>query len=694
VQNLIIELLKKEKSLNLKEIRKKLQIEKQKYLELNNILKKLELEGLIYCDEFNLYHVMPSNFFIYNVNISQKGNFYIEKDNQKIFLDPSLLKGILPHDTVLFEEINNTLKVKKVLQRFLKEVICVVKINKNNKKYLEVVNQKNKIYLRISHQDMLKLKENDYVLVKTSLEKTDFFYEGEFIKIIGSKNDFESELKSIIINNGFNFEFNEDILRDLENLSDQISDSELKKRIDKRNDHTFTIDEIDTKDIDDAIDIKRLANGNFLLTVSIANVSYYVKPFTNLWNLASYNTTSLYLNDLVFPLFPALLTKEICSLNEGVDRLSRSFAIEIDIYGEIVNFNTFLSVIKSKKKMTYEDLNKILTKKEISAELAEFKPDIKLLQELNNILINKYFSQSVDLTNENFQFIVDEDNVTKMIKKNDVAENIVSNCMIITNYCLALTYYYLQIPFIYRNHKQPYNINSSFEIIKKLNQNIPNYQKLKDPELLKIIIKKLKTKEEFIYLAIFLLKTMPKAYYSMENIGHFGLNLESYSQTTAPIRRFLDLVIHTIIDYHENNNFDYTYECLLNKLHEYCQIASIKEKLALKVEYEVSVLMTLQENINKINQEVHGVICAINEKFITIKTTDLLECIFYYNADHYSYTSISKMLIDLRGKNHIKNGDKVHGFITKIDLSKKEIIVDIDEIISKENLKRIKKKIN
>jgi len=363
VQNLIIELLKKEKSLNLKEIRKKLQIEKQKYLELNNILKKLELEGLIYCDEFNLYHVMPSNFFIYNVNISQKGNFYIEKDNQKIFLDPSLLKGILPHDTVLFEEINNTLKVKKVLQRFLKEVICVVKINKNNKKYLEVVNQKNKIYLRISHQDMLKLKENDYVLVKTSLEKTDFFYEGEFIKIIGSKNDFESELKSIIINNGFNFEFNEDILRDLENLSDQISDSELKKRIDKRNDHTFTIDEIDTEDIDDAIDIKRLANGNFLLTVSIANVSYYVKPFTNLWNLASYNTTSLYLNDLVFPLFPALLTKEICSLNEGVDRLSRSFAIEIDIYGEIVNFNTFLSVIKSKKKMTYEDVNKILTKK-------------------------------------------------------------------------------------------------------------------------------------------------------------------------------------------------------------------------------------------------------------------------------------------------------------------------------------------
>ncbi|MEG0794373.1 MAG: RNB domain-containing ribonuclease, partial [Bacilli bacterium] len=323
--------------------------------ELRCVLEKLELDGLVYCcDDF--YQKFPSNFFVATVQVSKKGNRFILYNGMAKYCKEQNLDGVLNYDTVVFKKENKDIIAVKVLARKMPNVVCDVKVNDDGVKYLSVYNSKNHIPLVIDHNSMKKLVEGERIVVSLSVDLLDNVYIATFVERIGNKNDLDSELTALAYNNGFVTKYPDAVLKELELIPDEVKSDELKGRLDKRNDNVFTIDGKGAKDLDDAISIKVLPNKNFQLTVSIANVSHYIKYGSALWNFAEENTTSVYLINSVVSMFHAKISNGICSLNPLVDRLARSFVIEIDNQGKVVDYKMINSVINSKKKMNYDDV--------------------------------------------------------------------------------------------------------------------------------------------------------------------------------------------------------------------------------------------------------------------------------------------------------------------------------------------------
>ena len=685
MEDIILQMFNDNKtSINIKEISKKLKIRDYEYLK--EILTKLELDGKLFCDDDDCYHKFPSNFFIKKVFVNKHGKKYILHNNHCYFLNPKLINGIINYDTIIFTKINKEFIPVKVLKRNFTKVICDVVKYKENKKRLVVSNETNLTYVCIDQKDMKKLVEGEKVLVNITNKKVGSQYAGSFIKRVGHVNEFDSELKTITYNNGFEVEYPKEVLDEIENLPTEISDDEKKGRIDKTNALIYTLDGEGAKDLDDSIEISKLKNNHYLLTVHIAHVSHYIKPGSACWNFAEKNTTSLYLVDKVFSMLHPFLSNGICSLNENEERLARSFEMEIDEYGEIINFRMYKSIIKSKKKMTYEDVNKILMEHIVPKGYEDYVDNIMLANELSKIITAKRINDgALSITNKTIDFNIDEDGQVKktvLIQKD--AEKIIENFMIYVNMCVGNYFYDLSLPFIYRNHDLPYEntVNKILNFLNSLNYNLNNLSDENYSFLIQKIIKTLEKKEEYPVLLIFILHMLKKAYYSPVNKGHFGLFLKWYSQTTAPIRRFLDLMIHTLIDYYENITDDFSlYDKLNNYLEYICEKATIAQDLADKSEYEAIQLYMLKYMEDKIGIEYSAFISDIYENFISIKTTELIDGICLYDAinSDYIYYPDSKMLVNKKANIKLKIGSKIKVKATEINYNERIIYFEINE---------------
>jgi len=696
----IIKLFENNKELSINEIKKSLGMPRAS-MELIEILNKLELAGIIYQNNNDIYEKLPANFFITKLEFTSKGLPYFVRNHERIYLKNDNITGALNNDKIILEKIGKDYKLVKVLHRNLSNVICEVKINDEGIKYLEVANYKNKTLVRISSKDMKKLVEGERILVNITTIKIDDYYEGNFLKRIGHKNDFDSELKTIAYNNGFLTEYPEEIYREIEKFDDEVKTEDLTNRVDKRNDLIFTIDGASTKDIDDAVELKKLENGNYLLTVSIAHVSNYVKPGSALWAFAENNTTSLYFADSVLAMLHAKLSNGICSLNPNVDRLARSFEMEITPYGDVVNYKTYKSVIHSVKKMTYEDVNQILLDDHIPKEYEPYVENLKLMHELSKVLsLKRNHDGAVDFANKEIHFKVDEDgNIEKSITSSGPAEKIVENFMVTTNVETGKHFNRLLLPFVYRNHEFPITekVKEIYTFLKKLGYRLEKINFTDDQYIIQKMIRSLANKEEFVVLSVLILQSMQRASFSKDNQGHFGLAVDTYSQTTSPIRRFLDLVIHTLIDYYENieNNLD-ELPNIENYLINACGNATIKERCADKAEYEADKLYMVNYMKDKIGEEYYGYISNITSAGIFIKTTDLIDgfCNFDFTRNNFTYYPESKSIANKKENVELHIGSKVKVRLSDVDLSEREIIFDIIEPLDlSQSITRIRKKL-
>ena len=683
MEDRILEVLNSDNTrLSFKGIKKAISLSRFDEEKLVNLLNKMELEGLIYLDKDGLYQKFPSNFFIATVEFSIKGNPFIVYDDNKFNITIEKCNGALNYDTVVVDDNNNVIKV---LKRANNHVVCEVKENKYNQKYVVVRNQKNEVKVSIGQNALKKLVDGSLILVEISTEMYDDTYIADVIKVIGHKNDLDAELKTIAFNNGFLTEYSDQILKEIDEIPEEINENDLENRVDKRNANIFTIDGIYTKDIDDAVEIKRLKNGNYLLTVHIAHVSNYVKPHTAIWEFASTNTTSLYLVNSVMAMLHSKLSNGICSLNEGVDRLARSFEMEIDQYGDVVDFNIYKSVINSKKKMTYDDVNLILEKNIIPSGYQDYVEDLRLLHKLSNIIsLKRTANGAIDIDNKEITFkIDDEGNIERGENKRGAAEKLIENAMVITNESVGEYFYYLLVPFVYRNHEFPFEQKKHelYNTLKQLGYKFETINNVSDPRILQKIINSLSKKEEFVVLMVLILRSMPKAYYSKVNRGHFGLAIDSYSQSTSPIRRFLDLVIHTLIDKYEDLTIELDYDYLEKCIEDYCTRATIKERWADKAEYEADQLYMVKYMQDKVGEEFFGYISDINSKFISIKTTDLIDgyCFFDLTGSDYQYLPDSKSIYNKKQKKQLQIGSKVHLKLVEADLATRQIRFDILE---------------
>lgn len=660
------------------------------------IIKSLELQGEIY-NKDGLYFEFPENLKIGTIESNKKGSCYIlAPDNSRLFIKDYNLNGALPYDKVVYR-INekNEIVIKKILQRKSANVVC--EIAKENKKYSLVPrNIKGKLNIQINQDTLKDIGNGKFVLVKLSEEQISGTFDGEIVKQIVLDGKIDESLALIAYSNDFEIDFSEESQKQTEEIPDHVLDAEIeaRKENDFRNKKIFTIDGLDTKDMDDAISIEILPNGNYELGVHIANVSYYMKPNTPLFNEARRRSTSLYMLNTVIPMLPEKLSNGICSLNEGVDRLAKSVIMEIDHQGKIVSSRICDSIINSKKKMNYDDVNKVLNG-EIPAGYEEFKDELLQMGKLSKILSSQRNNQGkIDFASNEVKISLDENGnpVDFAPRENLPAEKLIENFMVSANETVASYVSWMNLPFVYRTHEGPnkFKLDEALQIIKAIGYNIHNKEVLQNPKMVHYILDKLKDAEEYPILSNILLKSMSKAKYSAENTGHFALASSAYTHFTSPIRRFPDVMVHSLLDYYNdialgNIKIDLNLlDEIEDELELSCDYASQKERQADSAEYEAERQKMIEYMRALVGISFEASITMINERSIQIITDDGITGFVGYKDilhDNFNFHSNNYSAIGRNTKTKYKIGNRVKVTLLRIDEGSKELYFSLDEKI-------------
>ncbi len=466
------------------------------------------------------------------------------------------LKDAMHGDRVLAETTDGTgerttARVLKVLERGITELVGTYFTCKSGG---FVTPDERKYYndVFIPFGKGLRAKSGDKVVCKILSYPKRKSPEGIITKILGRQFDKNTELKSIIYNFKLNEKFPKQAIVEAENLPVNLSKEDLKGRVDFRKTLTMTIDGEDARDFDDAISIEKLNNGNYILGVHIADVSHYVKKGGEIDKEAFNRATSVYFPEKVIPMLPEKLCNDLCSLKEGVDRLTLSCVMTVNLNGQVIDYKITPSIIKSSHRMTYTDVQRILDgDKKLVKEYSDIVNNIHLMNELADILIKSRDKQgSIDLdVKESAIFVDKKGEITILPAPRDKAHRIIEEFMILANVTVAEYIYYLEKPFIYRVHESPSpeRLENFYLFLKGLGVQFKRKKDQVFPKDFQTILKNAENTPAYTLINRVMLRSMQKAKYSPIDVGHFGLSKEHYCHFTSPIRRYPDLVIHRII---------------------------------------------------------------------------------------------------------------------------------------------------
>lgn len=601
------------------------------------MLKELELEGkiLIKDDEIT-YFKKNDRLKIGKIKFNSDNKPYVTYNNSeksKIYIEN--LNGAINGDIVLIETEENTTKkignVLKIINRLNDEIIldCIID-EKNN--YTLVPKDKSFIYdIELDYLDTKTLVDGSRIKIKLHDFKNGKYY-ASVSDLIGHKDDPDLEIRTIASDMDWDISFSKDSITEAYKLPTSVKEEDLKNRLDLRNETIFTIDGKDTKDMDDAISIKKDEEGNYILGVHIADVSNYIKQGSFLFTEALKRSTSCYPVGYVVPMFPHIISNGICSLNPNVDRLTLSVIMKIDNEGNVIDYDIKKSVINSKKKMTYEDVNKILVNNEMVPGYENFINDLKLMEELHHILdTNKKNRGYLNFGDHDIKVEYNLNGNVKSISllTRKVSEMMIEDFMLKANETVATFARSLQLIFNYRVHPSPNPeiIKQKIEYINSLGFDIKLPKNLNNPFAIQNIMKQLNKTPLSEALNEILLQGMRSAYYSTSNIGHYGLGInalkgEAYCHFTSPIRRVMDLIVHMIIKeiitdekYFDKENFE-------SFVNEICSWSSSKQRLEDKIEKECIGFRTAQYMQNNIGKTFEGKIAYISKKSIMIITKE------------------------------------------------------------------------
>ena len=650
-------------------------------------LKTLEEEGFIISLDGYLKLFPKTNYATGKiVGLSNGyGSFYL--NNERYTIHKSDLSTALNNDLCLFliDKVTHQAKVKKIIKRFNDLIVCEFKNNE-----LQVYGNSLGYTLSIKEKDLKSLVEGTRALVKITNENDKLT--GNIVEIIGHKDDPDIDLKQIALSKSFDLEFSKDVTTELEKIPNHVIDSEIDERLDLRDKLIYTIDCDNTKDMDDAISIEINEKGNYVLGVHIADVAHYIKPGSALFNEAYKRGTSVYMLDSVIPMIPKYLSNGICSLNPNVDRLTKSCIMEIDQQGNIVDYKIINSVINSKKKMKYSEVNQIL---EDNINIPSYEPfidNLKLAKRLNEILNKQNFKRGyIEFLSTDLEFTLNENNKATEFKtpKQRTAEKIIENFMLLANQTVAINYCWM--PFLFRIHEIPNEeiIKNVFEILRKLNYKIPFVHNFDNPKVIQGILKNLSKDENFKIISNLILRGMKKAKYSSENLGHFALAFSKYTHFTSPIRRLCDLIVHILIDTYNDKNFeiDKQLDDLEKFLTEASVQASLKERKAEEAEKEANMMKMAEYMEDHIGEYFNGKIVNISSSYIIVETSDnIIGKVLLSNikGDFYQFNNDSLNLFGKKTKEFLNIGDNVR--IKVLNASKEFRTIDF-EIVEKINCK-------
>lgn len=668
--------------------------------EIEGEVSLLEKEGKIYKNCNGYYIVLDKDLKISTLYCSHKGRRYVTDNNTIFFVDSKDINGALDFDRVIFRpnEKNKTARVEKIIER-QNDIVVAEVISTTNGKILSTINTPEKVNIHIRQGELEKYYDGDRLVVNVENYSTPNEIKGKIIEKLGNKKEPNIEEVTIAASRGFTTKYSKEYLDELAAIPDKVTDEDIKGRLDLRNDVIFTIDSESTKDMDDAISIKVLDNGNYQLGVHIANVSHYIKKGSAIYEDAIKRGNSAYFANSVIPMLHFDISNGICSLNEDVDRLTKSCIMEINKKGKVVNYYITDSVIHSKKKMTYEDINKIFEDGVIISEYLPYYDSLKILKELTTILKEKHEKDGyIAFASNEIKTIVDNNDETLGFKNvhQGIGQEMVEYSMIAANETVAGHVFWMRLPFIYRIHNEPREkrIEEAMEIAKKIGYRFSKIKDMGGSHLLQKVIKQLSVKEEFQALSQFFVKTMPRALYSTENIGHFALALDFYTHFTSPIRRGCDLMVHELLDLYDKDISYVNFEELEDELAIISEHISYTERQADMVEYEINALRMvkyMRENIGKTYKARIHDITPLNVQIVLENNVIGTVPIDFVGGGGFYYMDASKSL--KRGKSTYCIGNNVICTVINIDEEDRTVICSIDRNLTREHTKQKVKKL-
>ena len=579
------------------------------------------------------------------------------------------------------EELKNILrkleqdgKIKKNRRNrySINEIITLVGTFKNNKSFGFVVpdNKKKSRDIFISKKYFNGAKDNDKVVVRIIKEETDSRKpEGKILEVIGNIDEAQVDLLSIVKEYNLPYEFPQYVIDEAKKISENAIIELSSNRRDFRNEQIFTIDGEDAKDLDDAVSVKKLDNGNYLLSVHIADVSYYVKEGSLLDKEALYRGTSVYMLNKVIPMLPKELSNGICSLNAGEDRYTLSVIMEIDNKGNVVSSEVVKGLINVEKRMSYNEVQKVLDE----CPQEDYKPyieKINLMAELAHILENRRKNNGyLDLDLPESKITLDKNGHVIDISKYDItfANQIIEQFMLTANETIAEKFYWLEAPFIYRGHESP-----DAEKISELNKFLFNFgYKIKGnkdsihPKAFSSILEDIKGKDEEKIISNLILRTLKVARYEAENKGHFGISGKYYCHFTSPIRRYPDLYIHRIISKYIETNYSPSEDFIENQKELAVKAASDsseREKIAQKAERDADDLKKAEFMQDKIGEVYDGIISSVTNFGLFVELENTVEGLIRFDNlgnEYFEYDDEKKRLIGEHTRNTYTIGDRI-----------------------------------
>ena len=672
----------------------------QEYRELQDTLDELVKEYIVFFTKKEKYILLKNcpGLKVGRLSVNKKGfGFVILDKEDDLYVEASNMNGAIDGDIVLAEKfmsgVRKEAKVIRIIKRELDDLVGEIAYNEKEKPILILDDDKKDLTIELTGEKLKDCVEGHKVLVRTVKEINKRKYLAEVVKIIGHKNDPGTDILSIAYRHGIYEDFGEEVEAEIEKIPNQVSEKELKGRRDLTNEIIFTIDGDDTKDIDDAVSIKLKDNGNYILGVHIADVSNYVKENTALGDAAYERGTSSYLADTVIPMLPHKLSNGICSLNEGELRLSMSCVMEINHNGKVVDYDIFPSYIKSRKKMTYKKVNDIIMRDIVAPGYEEFVDDLKLMNELHKILRKEKINRGyINFEIDEAKIIQDENgkaiDVVKRVREE--GEMLIEDFMIAANETVAGHIFQMDLPFIYRVHEdpKPEKIEEFMNLVKILGYKLTGNVNSITPKTMDNILSQLKDKKEFEILSALLLRSMRKAEYSKDNLGHFGLASRAYTHFTSPIRRYPDLVVHRLLKKYlvENDMSMTTIQTLESSLIEIAQHSSERERAAVDAERDVLDMKMAEYMEDHIGEEYEGMIDTITNFGFFVELPNLVEGLVHVQTlkgDYFTYVPEILAMIGKSTKNMYRLGDKVK--VKCVAASKEASMVDFELVGEKED---------
>ena len=661
------------RGMDVKQLSRMIQMEDSvAFTELMKLLNDLEAARIIARDERHRYFLSEKLGYVSGtLRINPKGFGFVETADDSYYIARERLGFGMDRDVVYARTWTNNDKsvegeVVEVISHSVTHIVGVVKIKEGSKYFLPDSYLNNR-KIKITNYDDFKLVNDSKVLLHIDSYGT--VLKCHIEKEIGYKYDPGIDILSILLEKDIVPEFNEKVKAEVAGIKEEVDVNELKNREDLRKLLTITIDGEDARDLDDAISIEKIEKG-YRLYVHIADVSYYVQENTALDKEAYHRGTSVYVVDRVVPMLPHALCNGICSLNPHVDRLTITCMMEIDRTGNVMNYRIFPSVINSNERMTYTNVNKILSgdakTQKAYPHLLKMCLDMKVLAGI--IRRRREGLGAIDFDSREAKILVDEKGKPKdiVLRERGEAERIIEDFMIAANETVATHMKWLETPSMYRIHEapEPKKMREFARIAKTLGYTFKGGIQDVHPKQLQALLDEARGQDNYFVLSSFMLRSMQKARYDNRCLGHFGLGLKEYLHFTSPIRRYPDLIVHRML-----RKYIFTSSEDVDKMkqdEQWCEQAAIqaseRERNAVDAERTVDDMKKAEYMENYIGQRFAGVINGITKFGMFVELDNTVEGLVHISSmedDYYHYDEVSHSLIGEHTANVYRMGQKV-----------------------------------